>query len=348
MRLNIFFFPASPAAAATAITMAPKKPLTLNEQLALLDDPAPTGSVPASPAPATFSAAQTLTKCTTDFDPEALENEFSDGGGGGLEGSESGASSGEDNGDDGDDGQDASDKARQHYLPVSTSALRVAKRKAEGLAPLGPKYEGARVSREMLCDSGDDEAEEDEGEEDEDDREDEDGGVAIGDIRDGDIRCGIGSGGEDDEIDSDDAFGGSDGERFKGWKFAGSATTEGGVVPKRGDKVAGSSSDEAEEGTDQESSGSDNESQSGGPGTEESEESEEGDGDDDDDEEAETRKALSEIMAEEKRCPTHHTRSRAELGLLTKHCQINLGKHLESGTERCGKGRCGAPAAENV
>jgi protein AATF/BFR2 len=213
----------------------------------------------------------------TDFDPEALDHEFS---------------ASEDSGDTGSEGEETADsKAREHYLPVGKSALRAAKK--EGLTPLGPKYEGARVSREKLYESDD---------------EEEDGGVGIEDVEEGDIRYGAGSGEEDDEIDSEDALG-SDEERFAGWGFKGSRTTEGGVVPRRGDRVVGSSDEEEgehdEDEEDEEDDGEDgvetddsNESQSGQSDQGSDEEEDEDDSDEDDDE---ARKTLSKMMAEEKK-----------------------------------------------
>ncbi|CCX04749.1 Similar to Protein bfr-2; acc. no. Q7S6P8 [Pyronema omphalodes CBS 100304] len=237
--------------------MAPKKSLSLNEQLALLNDPAP-----------------------VDFDPEALDREFSDGG----------SDQGSDTGSDAE--EDDVDRAREHYLPVGKSALRAAQKK--DLAPLGPKYEGSRVSRDNLYDSEDDDEDDDE-----EDGEDDDASVAFDDLQDGDIRIGAGSDGEDDDIDSDDALG-SDDEKFASWKFKGSATTEGGKPPKKGDKVVGESDDEEEEdGEDMDDEDSGNEDQPGA--SDDEEDSEEDDEEDSDSEENEVLGTLTKMMAEEKK-----------------------------------------------
>jgi protein AATF/BFR2 len=253
--------------------MAPKKALTLNEQLALLNDPAPRGaSFLRVQNPFFFIYTDTP---TTDFDPEALDHEFSDNdheddSGSGSEGEE----------------EETADKAREHYVAVGKSALR-----AQSTAQLGKQYEGARVSRDKLYES--------EGEsEDEDEDGEEDDGVAIDDVMEGDIKFGAQDSDEDDEIESDDALG-SDGERFEGWKFRGSRTTEDGVPPERGDKVVESDEESGEEesGDDEDESGSGSDQE----GSEEDEEDEEEGEDEEEDEEQ--RATLSKMMAQEKKFP---------------------------------------------
>jgi hypothetical protein len=143
------------------------------------------------------------------------------------------------------------------------------------------------VSRDALYDSDDDSV--GSGSEDENEEGEDVGGVGIDDVQEGDIRFGAGSDAEDDEIDSDDALG-SDGDRFKRWKFRGSRTTDGGVPPEKGDRIVGSDSeDENESG-----SGSDQEEEEGSEDDEE-EESEDGE------EDEEQRATLSKLMAEEKK-----------------------------------------------
>ena len=240
-----------------------------------------------------------------DFDPEALDDELS----GEDAHSDSDAASDE---PDGDDDGDGVDRAREHYVAVGKSALR--KKGALALAPLGKKYEGARVSRDKLYDSDEDE------EDGEEAAEEEEGGVGIEDVTEGDIKFGVDSEEEDDDIDSNNALGSDAGEdgRFAGWKFSGSATTKDGVVPQKGDKVVGSDSedeaedeeseDENEDGDgdededDEGESESEDESQSGGEdGSEEEDEDEDEDEyEDEDEEEEEKRQALSLMMAEEK------------------------------------------------
>ncbi|KAA8899507.1 apoptosis-antagonizing transcription factor [Sphaerosporella brunnea] len=225
--------------------MAPKKSLTLNEQLALLNDPAP-----------------------HDFDPEGLEDEFSD------DNHSAGSGSGDEDEDIG------ADKAREHYVAVGKSALR-----AQSSAQLGREYEGAKVSREALYES-----------ESESDSEGDEGGVSIEDLEDGDVRFGSG----DEEIESEDALG-SDGERFKEWRFMGSRTTEGGRPPMSGEGVAGESSEE--EGTEEGEEGSEE-------GEEGSEEEEDEESEEEDDEQHAT---LSKMMAQEKKAITENITKAAQI-----------------------------------
>jgi protein AATF/BFR2 len=210
-----------------------------------------------------------------------LDREFSDGG----------SDEGSDAGSDGED--DDVDRAREHYLPVGKSALRAAQKK--DLAPLGPKYEGSRVSRDNLYDSEDDDEDDDD-----EDEEDDDASVAFDDLQDGDIRIGAGSDGEDDDIDSDDALG-SDDEKFASWKFKGSATTEGGKPPKKGDKVVGESDDEEEEDDEDMDDEEDDENEDQPGASDEGDDSEEDDEEDSEDEENEALGTLTKMMAEEKK-----------------------------------------------
>lgn len=243
----------------------------LNQTLALLNDPTP-----------------------IDFDPEALEQEFN--GDEDIDG---------DSEDDSEDAGDEEDNAREHYLPVGKSKLR-----GKEVIPLGSGYEGSKIRREDLFNDGDGEGgdgESDGGEsqvEDESEDESEDG-VAIEDVVDGDIVCG--SGEDDDEIVSEDAMGSSDEERFGNWKFSGSSTTPGGVIPKASDVVksreSGSESDaesdsesNAEESNDQES-GSDEKSNGEGSSAEES-------GSDEETEDSSRRKAITQLLSEEKKAVT--------------------------------------------
>ncbi|TGZ84062.1 TRAUB-domain-containing protein [Ascodesmis nigricans] len=182
----------------------PRKPTTLNAQLAMLDDPSP-----------------------ADFDPEALEAEFS---------ADENTHSGSDSGSDSEGGDDGVDHARDHYVAVGKSRLR----KAPELEALGEAYVGTKVSRGNLYDesSSDDEDVDMEGSGEDVDEDEEDKG------------SGISVYSEDSEIPSDDAFG-SDDERFEEWKFRGSRTTEGGRPPVDGDKITGSSSDEESDNSSQ-------------------------------------------------------------------------------------------------
>ena len=91
--------------------------------------------------------------------------------------------------------------------------------------------------------SENEDGEDNEGEDEQQDgsEDEEEGGVPfdlVGGVEDG----------EDEEIDSDEAFGeGEEEGKWKGWKFRGSRTTDGGMVPKKG-KVTGSESGSASEG----------------------------------------------------------------------------------------------------
>ncbi|KAH8145379.1 uncharacterized protein LAJ45_10662 [Morchella importuna] len=197
----------------------PRSALSLTEQLALLENPAP-----------------------TDFDPEALEEEQWDGEG--SDGSEVGENEGEHTG-------------REHYVAVGKSKLR----KGHPVL-LDPKYNGAKVSRDKLYDSNEDEESRDsaDSEDEEDEKSDIEstGGVELNSedyIRDGTLLSG-----EDDEIDSDDALG-SEEERFASFKFRGSTTTQkmNGVAGSSGessgdegnDEVDGDLEDEEEDGEEE-------------------------------------------------------------------------------------------------
>ena len=109
---------------------------------------------------------------------------------------------------------------------VSNSSRKSKLRKSDGPI-LGPRYSGARVSRDaLLAEESDDDpfgsgASQRNGlslEEDEDEDEDED--VADPD----DVEMDGTNGGDDEDINSEEAFGEGDEERFKDYKFSGSRT----------------------------------------------------------------------------------------------------------------------------
>ncbi|KAI9669778.1 MAG: rRNA-processing protein bfr2 [Trizodia sp. TS-e1964] len=159
-----------------------KKPKSLAEQIAALDDPAP-----------------------VDFDPE---EHGEPGGGSGVDsGSES---SGEEN------------AGREHYVAVQKSKLR---RKDE--IPLGPQYGGARISRQALLETENDHdpfAASQNGINDSESSHDSDAiELADSEVLD---QPDAEEGDDDATIASDEAFGESDEEKFKGFTFRGSSTVK--------------------------------------------------------------------------------------------------------------------------
>ncbi|KAL7276907.1 rRNA-processing protein bfr2 [Rhizina undulata] len=227
----------------------------------------------------------------TDFDPEALEKECSDAGSGEEE-------------DGSEDEVEDKNAGREHYVDVGKSKLR-----KENAVLLDPKYDGARVSRENLYDSDDEDDEGSEGSED-DDEDDEERDTSMGGVElnsDGELNLGgeIPTD-EDDDIDSDDALG-SDEEKFKDFKFRGSSTTANGVVPKRGDKVVGSSGessgseDDEEDEFNEEDEDEDEEEEEGDSENESQDEDEDEDEDDDEESESARRSELRKLMVEEQK-----------------------------------------------
>lgn len=225
-----------------------------------------------------------------DFDPEALD--------GGVDGDDKSDRDGSE--DDSDAESEDGNAGREHYVAVGKSKLR---KQAETIL-LDPKYDGARVSRKQLNDSDgsiSDDSENDEEEEGSDEGEESDASIGGDDLLNEDIAT------EDDEdIDSDMAMGESDDERFKNFKFKGSSTTVNGVVPKRGDKVTGSS-DEGESDQDQDSDSiegsfdEDGESDTTQDSDEDEESESESESDGDADEEKRKREELRQMMAEEQK-----------------------------------------------
>ena len=100
---------------------------------------------------------------------------------------------------------------REHYEAVGKSQLR----KPAQLV-LGKRYEGASISRNAL--NGDDI----EDGQDEDDDDDIVSGKDLDESDDDEIGNLDGEGDSDSEVDSDEAFGSGDEERFKGFSFRGS------------------------------------------------------------------------------------------------------------------------------
>ncbi|PGH02234.1 hypothetical protein AJ79_07683 [Helicocarpus griseus UAMH5409] len=187
-----------------------------------------------------------------DFDPEDLSNR--------------GGSS-----DDESAGDDNAAAAREHYEAVGKSKLR----KPEKIT-LGKEYAGSKVSRKAL---EDDESEDDPFRKASSDEDSDEGAEGLGELEDG---LEIGEEGSDAEIDSEEALGESDVDRFKEFTFRGSKTTR----PTGLD--AGS---EGDEGSDDELDGV--------SGSEEDEGF--GDSDEDEDEDEETGAAPSDDRAEIRR-----------------------------------------------
>lgn len=162
----------------------------------------------------------------------------------------------------------------EHYVAVGSSKLR-----RKDPVSLGPKYSGTRVSRDALDQISDDE--EDDEEEESASGSDDGFESAQEDFDDPDTadleRDQLEHEGEDAEIDSDDALGESDEERFEGFTFRGSSKPR---QPTKGKKAkrptaADFMDEEAEESEDEDGNPLDN-------GEEDEEDSEEDDDEDDD------------------------------------------------------------------
>ncbi|KAK8069092.1 hypothetical protein PG994_005708 [Apiospora phragmitis] len=146
-----------------------------------------------------------------------------------------------DNEDSGSDDASVDENAgTEHYAPVGKSKLR---RKQD--VKLGPEYRGTRVSRDALEQSSEGSGSEDyedaledllNGHEDSDSEEDDSDGEEFVDPDDADLeRNQKEQGGEDAEIDSDEAFGETDEENFSklGYTFRGSSQP----MPVKGKRV---------------------------------------------------------------------------------------------------------------
>jgi protein AATF/BFR2 len=103
----------------------------------------------------------------------------------------------------------------EHYVSVGKSKLR----KQEGLS-LGPQYRGSRVSRDALEEESEDEDEDED--EDEESGDEESGDEEFDDPETADLARDEAEA-NDSEIESDDALGESDEERFKEFTFRGSS-----------------------------------------------------------------------------------------------------------------------------
>ncbi|KAG5934173.1 rRNA-processing protein bfr2 [Claviceps sorghi] len=117
------------------------------------------------------------------------------------------------------DGSDDENLGTEHYLPVGRSKLR----QKENVS-LGPEYRGSRVSRAAL-DEDDEHGHDSEIEEEEEEENDGGGGDDESDYDDpdeADLEADEAAA-SDSEIDSDDALGVSDAERFKQFTFRGSS-----------------------------------------------------------------------------------------------------------------------------
>jgi protein AATF/BFR2 len=119
-----------------------------------------------------------------------------------------------------DEESDDNDAATEHYVAVGKSKLR-----SKQPVTLGPKYTGRRVTREAL-DQSESEASSDyeDAREDLSEQYDDPDEVDLDQLENG----------EDGDINSDNAFGSSDEERFKGFVFRGSSQ----ALPVKGKRVA--------------------------------------------------------------------------------------------------------------
>ncbi|KAK1974520.1 apoptosis-antagonizing transcription factor [Colletotrichum cereale] len=146
----------------------------------------------------------------------------------------------------------------EHYVTVGKSKLR----EKEGVS-LGPQYRGARVSRDALNDSGDEDSEED-SDVFEDAREDLDSnGEEFDDPETADLAADEAAAGDEDvEIPSDNAFGDSDDEKLDGFVSRGSSLSK----DKKGSrdkrlKAADFISDDEEGGREEEADDDDEDSE---------------------------------------------------------------------------------------
>ncbi|KZF21014.1 TRAUB-domain-containing protein [Xylona heveae TC161] len=197
-----------------------------------------------------------------DFDPED-QAEHSE--------SEDGAAGSEDEEFDG----------REHYVNVDKSKLR-----KKGEVPLGPQYEGARVSRSAL-----------EGEESDDDpfasgRSGDENGSAESDADEVEEDSAMNDAAEtDDEIDSDEALGESDAEKFKDFTFRGSSKPRerkiDDVAKANGVTHESHESDSDEELSQDDEGSASNEDDNGEDDSENESQSDQDEIDDDEDEESE-------------------------------------------------------------
>lgn len=149
--------------------------------------------------------------------------------------------------------------------------FRKSKLRGKDPATLGPQYKGARVSRAALEESDDNELDSDDDDEESDDEYADPNKVDI----EGDMKRGEDA---DSDIDSDNAFGEGDEERFKGYTFRGSSkrgkkrpTAADFMSDSEAEKVEGQSEDgeedsdedDEDDGAALESSGSDDDSMNG-------------------------------------------------------------------------------------
>ncbi|KAK0709516.1 apoptosis-antagonizing transcription factor, partial [Lasiosphaeria miniovina] len=121
--------------------------------------------------------------------------------------------------DEGSSSEDSADEnaGTEHYITVGKSKLR-----QKEAALLGPEYRGARVSRAALAESSGDDLDSEEDEEEEEDDEDQSGSEEFADPDTADLEADHVD--DDAEIDSDEAFGESDVELAKRFKFGGGAS----------------------------------------------------------------------------------------------------------------------------
>ncbi|KID92801.1 protein BFR2 [Metarhizium guizhouense ARSEF 977] len=114
------------------------------------------------------------------------------------------------NGSSSEDSEDEN-LGTEHYVRVEKSKLR----QKEGVS-LGPEYRGSRVSRSALDNETEDDEDAEESEDNDDDEDDYDD-PDVADLEADEAES------NDSEIDSDNALGESDAERFKDYSFRGSA-----------------------------------------------------------------------------------------------------------------------------
>ncbi|EFY89158.1 rRNA-processing protein bfr2 [Metarhizium acridum] len=214
----------------------------------------------------------------------------------------------------------------EHYVRVGKSKLR-----QKEIVALGPEYRGSRVSRSALDNETEDDqnAEESEGDDDdEDDYDDPD----VADLEDDE------AGSNDSEIDSDNALGESDAERFKDYTFRGSAKPAKPKGAKRAtaadfmsedDENSESDKDEdMDDGLDALVNGGDD-SEDVDEKDEEDSEDDDGDGDDDDDEDEEDDEDGDDDDSEQDQQSGEKIAARPHLSALSNRADVDKGVAIQ-------------------
>ncbi|KAK9440983.1 protein BFR2 [Metarhizium brunneum] len=228
------------------------------------------------------------------------------------------------NGSSSEDSEDEN-LGTEHYVRVGKSKLR----QKESVS-LGPEYRGSRVSRSALDNETEDEedAEESEGnDDDEDDYDDPD----VADLEADEAEF------NDSEIDSDNALGESDAERFKDYSFRGSAkpakptgrgkrATAADFMSVDDENSESDRDEDMDDGLDALVNGGDDSEE---VDDEDEEDSEEDDGDDDDEEDEEDDEDGDDDETEEEETSGKKTAARPHLSALSNRADIDKGVAIQ-------------------